>query len=186
MIIYNGDEDVADDDDDDEDVDDDDDGNDDDDDNDDDREEEEKRSRVLCLYFDDSSAWRCQKGLGKKLVLLENGEEMFCMAAPQATAVKIPLRRSRFSNFQMIQKSVDTNTPLMRKNRGRYPCPTMPPSIFPNVPPSCVLSHMACTPRPTKKTLTSARNIDVYEMEAFKEQDLLKVTLTTCYVVKNS
>ncbi|GFO49794.1 THAP domain-containing protein 1 [Plakobranchus ocellatus] len=66
------------------------------------------------------------------------------------------------------------NTPLMRKNRGRYPCPTMPPSIFPNVPPSCVLSHVACTPRPTKKTLTSARNIDVYEMEAFKEQDLLK------------
>ena len=65
-----------------------------------------------------------------------------------------------------------SDTPLARKKRGRYPCPTVPPSIFPNVPASCIPSHTPCTPRPTKKTLTSARNIETDEMKAFREQDL--------------
>ena len=68
-----------------------------------------------------------------------------------------------------------SDTPLLiNKKGGRHPVPTLPPSIFANVPDSCVPTHTSCTPRPTTKVLSSVRNPAYDELSLFQNNDRLK------------
>ncbi|RUS83569.1 hypothetical protein EGW08_008675 [Elysia chlorotica] len=60
------------------------------------------------------------------------------------------------------------DTPL-----NSYGVPTLPPSLFPNVPASFIPSTSAATPRTTKKASFEARNVSADEMEAFNKLDKL-------------
>lgn len=71
-----------------------------------------------------------------------------------------------------------TDTPLQHNKKGsRFPVPAVPPSIFSNVPASCVPSHSSSTPRSTKKALSCARNVDIDELDAFKTADQLHYSI---------
>ena len=59
------------------------------------------------------------------------------------------------------------------KQAGKYQVPAEPPSIFNNVRKSCC-GLTPDKPRTTTKCLSSARNVDIDEMAAFKERDHLK------------
>ena len=60
-------------------------------------------------------------------------------------------------------------------NRHLVLVPSMPPSIFPNVPASCVPSSTPTTPLPSSKSTQAARVVDTDEMKQFREQDSLKL-----------
>lgn len=63
---------------------------------------------------------------------------------------------------------------LVHKKQGRYPVPSIPPSIFQNIPDSCVSSHSSHAPRSTTKSLSSVRNPGYDELSLFRDNDRLK------------
>ncbi|GFO27807.1 hypothetical protein PoB_005431200 [Plakobranchus ocellatus] len=67
------------------------------------------------------------------------------------------------------------DAPMVRAPRSRHCIPAVPPSIFPNVPQSCIPTSTQTTPRPTKKATKDARAVDVDEMGDFLEQDTIKL-----------
>ena len=66
--------------------------------------------------------------------------------------------------------------------RGKYQVPAVPPSIFPNVPSSCIPSSFSSstTPRITKKALSSHRTSEVDEMAQFTLIDRFKPESFSC------
>src|ERR1700729_1772589 len=70
----------------------------------------------------------------------------------------------------------------MERNIGRYHVPVVSPSIFQNVPQSCIPSTSCSALRPTKKSTQEARAHDVDEMQEFQERDALKAdTFHDCF-----
>ena len=63
---------------------------------------------------------------------------------------------------------------LVRRKGSRHFFPAVTPSIFPNVPESCIPSAENATPRSTKKALREARVTGEDEMEKFRELDKIK------------
>jgi len=61
----------------------------------------------------------------------------------------------------------------MVKTGSRFFVPQVPPSVFPNVPQSCIptSSSSSTNPRPTKKSTQASRAVDTDEMAEFLRQD---------------
>ena len=59
------------------------------------------------------------------------------------------------------------------EKHNRFLVPIHPPSIFPNVPSSCVPTSSTCHPRPTQRATLESRVTDIDEMDEFRKQDSL-------------
>lgn len=65
------------------------------------------------------------------------------------------------------------DAPMIRRPKSKYHVPSCPPSIFPNVQPSCIPTSNTTTPRSTKKATSSARAMDIDEMDQFLYMDTI-------------